>query len=171
MAIVGIQNDSLPKSPIPFSANTICSNVAETSSVKAYGTTGNIGSRHILVVDDDIRLLELVSKMVSCIGDQPTMAFNGADALDHLSCANYDLVITDYEMPIIDGGQLADQIKKLYIGTRIIMMTGHLEGDVEDLLGARVVDGLLLKPFSLKTLQEKIKMVCQLHDQQPLQPR
>ena len=165
MALVGIQNDSLPNSPIPLSANNICSNVAETSSEKAYAAMGNLGTRHVLVVDDDAECLKLVSKMVSHLGDQPTMAFNGADALDHLFHANYDLVITDYEMPILDGGQLADQIKKRYMGTRIIMMTGHWEGDVDNLLGAGVVDGLLFKPFSLNTLQQKIKLVCQGHDQ------
>jgi hypothetical protein len=43
-------------------------------------------------------------------------------------------------------------------------MTGHCEKDVENLLdGSDVVDGLLLKPFNLKTMQEKIEQVVHSH--------
>ena len=43
-------------------------------------------------------------------------------------------------------------------------MTGHSEREVVDLLnGSGIVDGLLLKPFNLKTLKEKIEMAIQLH--------
>jgi CheY-like chemotaxis protein len=171
MALISIQKDTPPNSRIPLSAGNSCSNVAETALQNVYGTMDSLGTRQVLVVDDDAECLKLVSKMVIHLGDQPTMACNGSDALDHLCRANYDLVITDFEMPIIDGGQLAGQIKKRCLGTRIIVMTGGWEGDVDDLIGAGFVDGLLFKPFSLNSLQEKIKMVCQGHDQYPFQPR
>jgi CheY-like chemotaxis protein len=114
-----------------------------------------------LVVDDDAGVLELVSKMVAHLGYRPTMAVDGVEALQHLARARFDLVITDYDMPFIDGYQLADQIKERYFGTRVIIMTGHLEEDVGCLAdSAGVVDGLLFKPFSLATMKAKIETVC-----------
>ena len=66
-------------------------------------------------------------------------------------------MITDYDMPFMDGYQLADQIKEKHFGTRVIIMTGHCGQDVTDMLdGSGIVDGLLLKPFNLKTMKEKI---------------
>ena len=118
----------------------------------------------ILIVDDDPVILKLVARMAASLGYHPTMAEDGVDALYYLTKAHYDLVITDYDMPFIDGYQLADQIKERHFGTRVIIMTGHCEKEVEDLLdGSGIVDGLLLKPFNLKTMKEKVEMAIQPH--------
>jgi CheY-like chemotaxis protein len=102
--------------------------------------------------------------MTARLGYQPTVAEDGVDALYHLTRTHYDLVLTDYDMPFIDGYQLADQIKEKHFGTRVIVMTGSCEPDVLDMLdGAGIVDGLLLKPFNLKTLKEKIELVVNPH--------
>ncbi len=115
----------------------------------------------ILIVDDDGGVLKLVSRMAAHLGFRPTMAIDGVEALHRLARARFDLVITDYDMPFIDGYQLADQIKEQYFGTRVIIMTGHLEEDVGCLTdSAGVVDGLLFKPFSLADMKAKIETVC-----------
>ena len=120
----------------------------------------------ILIVDDNPDILKLVSKMATHLGYRPTVAEDGVDALYYLTKGHYDLVITDYDMPFIDGYQLADQIKEKHFGTKVIIMTGHSERDIADLLdGSGIVDGLLLKPFNMKTLKEKIEMAIQPHFQ------
>jgi len=121
----------------------------------------SVASR-VLIVDDNPDILKLVSKMATHLGYRPTVADNGVDALYYLTKRHYDLVITDYEMPFTDGYQLADQIKKKHFGTKVIIMTGHSEGELADLLeGSGIVDGLLLKPFNLKALKENIEMAIQ----------
>ncbi|MCB2147784.1 MAG: response regulator [Deltaproteobacteria bacterium] len=118
------------------------------------------GASRILIVDDDPAVLELVSKMAARLGYHPTVAEDGVDALYYLTRNRYDLVLTDYEMPFIDGYQLADQIKERHFGTRVIVMTGSCDPDVLDMLdGCGIVDGVLLKPFNLNTLKEKIERV------------
>ncbi len=113
-------------------------------------------------MDDDPVILKLVARMAVNLGYRPTIAEDGVDALYYLTKEHYDLVITDYDMPFIDGYQLADQIKEKHFGTRVIIMTGHCEKEIEDLLdGSGIVDGLLLKPFNLKSLKEKIEMAIQ----------
>lgn len=118
----------------------------------------------ILIVDDNPDILKLVSRMAKCLGYHPTTAENAVDALFYLTKAHFDLVITDYDMPFMDGYQLADQIKEKHFGTRVIIMTGHCEREVSDILdGSGIVDGLLLKPFSLEAMKEKIEIVIYPH--------
>jgi len=112
----------------------------------------------ILIVDDNLDFLKMVARMSRHLGYHPTTSEDALDALYCLSKAHYDLVITNYDMPFMDGYQLADQIKEKYFGTKVILMTGQSEQDVKDMLGGSgIVDGLLLKPFDLRTLQEKIE--------------
>lgn len=121
-------------------------------------------SSRILIVDDDPVVLRRVSKMAGRLGHYPTLADDGVDALYYLTRTHCDLVLTDYDMPFIDGYQLADQIKEKYFGTQVIVMTGSCEPDVLDMLdGSGITDGLLLKPFNLEMLKEKIKLVAHPH--------
>lgn len=114
----------------------------------------------ILIVDDNPHILNLVAKIATRLGYRSTTAGNGVDALHYLTKGHYDLVITDYDMPFLDGYQLADQIKEEHFGTKVIIMIDHCEKEVIDLFdGSGVVDGLLLKPFNLNTMKEKIERV------------
>lgn len=118
----------------------------------------SVASR-VLIVDDDPIVLELVSGMALRLGYHPTTAKDAVDALFFLTRTHYDLVITDYDMPSMNGFQLAQQIKKKYFKTRVIIMTGHCEQDIENsIFESGIVDGLLLKPFNLKIMREKIEM-------------
>lgn len=114
----------------------------------------------ILIVDDDPDVLKMVAHMATILGYRPTTAEDAVDALSYLSRMHHDLVLTDYKMPFIDGYQLADRIKKKRSGTKVIIMTGHCDKAFADMLeGSDVVDGLLLKPFNLQTMKEKIECV------------
>lgn len=147
----------LPVSPEPFHPS-----LDNHPAQSADGLRLDSDASRILIVDDNSDILKLVSKMVARLGYHPIVAEDGADALSYLTKTHCDLVITDYDMPFIDGYQLADQIKERHFGTKVIIMTGHCERDVADLLdGSGIVDGLLLKPFNLKSLKEKIEMAIQ----------
>lgn len=118
---------------------------------------------HILIVDDDPDLLNLVSSMIASLGYTPDSAGDAMDAFYYLNKTHYDLVLTDYHMPSMNGYQLADQIKRRNAGTKVIIMTGHFEKAIINvLLASDTVDGLLLKPFNLATLKEKIEILNRL---------
>ena len=147
---------------LPASPETFHPLLDDHPAQSADGLRLDSDASRILIVDDNPDILRLVSKMATCLGYRPTIAEDGVDALYYLTKGYYDLVITDYDMRFIDGYQLADQIKEKHFGTRVIIMTGHCEKEVEDLLdGSGIVDGLLLKPFNLKALKEKIEMAIQ----------
>jgi CheY-like chemotaxis protein len=110
-------------------------------------------------VDDDQGILNLVAKMASRLGYHATATADPVDALLRLADTPYDMVISDYAMPRMDGYQLADQIREKHFGTKIIIMTGHRDPDLIDMLKySGIVDGLLFKPFTLDTLKEKLQL-------------
>ncbi len=122
------------------------------------GPKVDANSRRILVVDDDPNILNLVAKMVKRLGQHSSTAEDAMNALFNLAEAHYHLVITDYKMPFMDGCQLARRIKAQHCGTRVIIMTGHCEEEVTNLLdGSGMADGFLFKPFDLDALKEKIQ--------------
>ena len=156
--------ESSPDVGLPPVPGTSRPTMGDQPAQSADGWALDSDASRILIVDDDPVILKLVARMVASLGYRPTVAEDGVDALYYLTKAHYDLVITDYAMPFIDGYQLADQIKENHFGTRVIIMTGHCEKEVEDLLdGSGIVDGMLLKPFNLKTMKEKIEMAIQPH--------
>jgi len=69
----------------------------------------------------------------------------------------FDLVITDFEMPGMDGIELAIRIKEKSPFTLVILMTGHEKNFTLAKLSGTLVDQALFKPFSLQEISEKIQ--------------
>ena len=160
--MIANRSEPSPDGRLPVSPDTFDPSLDDHSAQSAERLRLDSDASRILIVDDNPDILALVSKMATRLGYHPTIAEDGVDALHYLTREHYDLVISDYDMPFIDGYQLADQIKEKYFETKVIIMTGHSESDIADLLdGSGIVDGLLLKPFNLKALKEKIEMAIQ----------
>ncbi|WP_319524998.1 response regulator [uncultured Desulfosarcina sp.] len=150
-----------PQGRQPTSAGIEASTPNDRISRTRNGLTMNTDNNRVLVVDDDPISLNMVAKMAGCLGYRTATCQEAVDALSCLSKAYFKLVITDYDMPFMDGLELADEIKKKYLSIRIIMMSGHSPAQIRDLLaGSTVIDGLLFKPFNLKSLKESIEIVC-----------
>lgn len=129
-------------------------------SASSEGLDSASQEKHVLIVDDDPAILMLVSKMVHHIGFRPKTAVDGLDALEVMEKYTCRLVITDDEMPAMDGCLLAEQIQKRHLGTPVIIMSGLPEGQrVEALIASGQVAGTLLKPFNLNTLRKIIENV------------
>ena len=130
------------------------------SNTETHGQPGE-GCRpddcRLLIVDDDVEVLTLVSRMVACLGYGTCTAANGTEALQRLRNGDVDLVITDYQMPLMDGFQLASKIRRQSPGLPVILMTGHYIDNLDDRIQSQnLFDGLLKKPFNLKTLKDQI---------------
>lgn len=110
----------------------------------------------VLVVDDDPEVLVVVSLAVEFFGYSVTPALNGRTALEKMREKRFDLMITDLTMPDIDGIELLKRTKLIYPATKVILMTGFY--DAEPVLESiqNQADDFLLKPFSLKMLQDKV---------------
>ena len=125
---------------------------------------------NFLVVDDNPDILNLVTSIVKLFGHGADQANDGFEAIEQFQNNRYDVVITDAEMPKIDGSKLCKFLKSQASGVYIIGMSGStsaLKG-LED-AGA---DVCLSKPFSLHTLEETIanRFPSFLPHFSPLQP-
>ncbi len=108
----------------------------------------------VLVIDDELPLLMLLEEYLTCYCDcEVTTAEDGQKGLDlfNKSPNNYELVITDINLPKLDGLSLVKRIKDVD-NIPIICITGHsdLEADVK-VSGLDIVT-VLTKPFKLKEL-------------------
>jgi len=110
-----------------------------------------------LVVDDDGIVLKFVSHMLSMIGFQKVdTARKKSELMNKLGTGPYDLLVTDLEMPDMNGFHLSQMIKKEVHDTKVIIMTGRHKKECREMMDARWVDGWLFKPFGFNELRYKL---------------
>ena len=99
----------------------------------------------ITVVDDERMVLNVVVRMLERAGFEVQSFSDPRDALAALEQAVPDLLVTDFTMPRMNGGVLAERVRALHPGLPIVLMTGFRGAVGEDQLGYfdRIVD----KPF------------------------
>jgi len=105
-----------------------------------------------LVVDDDHCLVQVVQQMMEALGFRADSANGGLAAIRYLSQSRYDLMVTDLQMPDMDGYELSGWLKNKSKDTRVIVMTGCCHADVVNYMNTGIVDRWMFKPFSLTKL-------------------
>jgi two-component system response regulator GlrR len=111
---------------------------------------------NLLLVDDDPDLLKLLSMRLQAAGYGVTAVESGEDALAHMAMNRPQLVVSDVQLPGIDGLKLFDEIRERHPALPVILLTAH--GTIPDAVEAtaRGVFTYLTKPFDGKALLEKI---------------
>lgn len=104
-------------------------------------------NNRILVVDDEPMIRKIIVSIFRKFGDNVVSAKNGAEALDLFGLEPFDIVITDFQMPGMDGCELAASLKQLAGNTPVIMVTGSNNSKITKAMDDKKVDTLLLKPF------------------------
>ncbi len=113
--------------------------------------------RHVLVVDDEKSTLALVCQLLEKLGHHTTPAHGGEEALNSLANeVGIDVVLTDINMPVMDGWELAERIKATHPNLPIIAMTGESPGMVMPRLKNKGISGALFKPFKMNQLKEVV---------------
>jgi signal transduction histidine kinase len=110
-------------------------------------------SARVLLVDDDKDVLNMIADMVSERGYTVELANCGAEALEMLKTATFDVMLADYNMPGMKGVELIERAKKLYPKMKYLLMTGHAELKDGEMLGSVSV---LRKPFRIAALDERL---------------
>ena len=115
--------------------------------------------RRILVVDDEPLVCEAVKMMLNFDGHRVETASGGKEALALMEKNQFDLVITDFEMPVMKGDELAAAIKARSPNQPGVMITAYAE--MLQASGNRLtdVDLVISKPFLLEHLREAIAKV------------
>jgi CheY-like chemotaxis protein len=109
----------------------------------------------VLLVDDDPRLLTVLSDVLRSEGHAITTAANGEEALAVFDPATHDVVITDLGMPRMNGWEVAERIKTRSSATAVFILTGWGEG-VSAHESMQFVDRVIAKPVSAEALLEQL---------------
>lgn len=111
-----------------------------------------------LVVDDDHTMTDIVAHMLTLIGFKNVQtAQNRPEVMERLNQRPFDLLVTDLEMPDMNGFHLSKKIKQEMHDTKVIIMTGRHEDDCLEMMATQWVDGWLFKPFGWKDLRAMIQ--------------
>jgi len=108
----------------------------------------------ILTVDDSASIRLTTRVTLSNAGYVVTEAVDGVDGLDKLKAGEYDLVITDLNMPNMDGLTMIRELRKLpaHTGVPVIFLTTESDGELKAQAKAAGATGWLTKPFDPESL-------------------
>lgn len=112
----------------------------------------------ILVVDDDESIRGVLQLSLPAMDDryQVSVAVDGFEALDLLRESPFDLVISDYVMPGMDGLELLESIRLLSPQTRLIVTSALQSKSLPHLLNEAGIEYFLAKPFSLSQIRQLV---------------
>lgn len=113
------------------------------------------GAATILVVDDDPAVLRMLRLLFEDRGYGVIEAHHGREAvMAYLACDGVELVVSDIEMPVMDGLALCRWLDRVADGVPVIVISG-LDVDPAEVRGASgAVVGFLRKPFAVEKLAE-----------------
>lgn len=111
----------------------------------------------LLLVDDDIELVELLTELLRLEGFQVEIAHNGQQALNKLD-SSYDLVLLDIMMPVLNGVETLKQLRQRF-DIPVMMLTAR-GNEIDRVLGLELgADDYLPKPFNDRELVARIKAI------------
>jgi PAS domain S-box-containing protein len=113
-------------------------------------------SLNILLVEDDTTVGEMMHDLLHQQGHVVTVTSTAGSALDTLTKATFDLVITDLDLPDMGGWQLARKIRVLYSDVMVGLVSGWPLGPSQEELQARGISFVLGKPFSTEALAQAL---------------
>lgn len=122
--------------------------------------TNSQGKTRILFVDDQQDLLNLYAMIMDSVSEQmaPAFANSGAAALEVMQHQTFDIVVSDMEMPGMNGPRLLQEIARLYPQTIRLILSGYDDEEwVYQCVGTS--HQYLAKPFSLETLFATLERV------------
>lgn len=119
-------------------------------------------NHRILLLEDNRDLAEIVGDMLAAFGYVVCPAYDGLAGLERMRRERFDLVLSDIQMPRLDGLSLLAMLKKLGVDTPVVLMTGyasiwHRQQILED--GAA---GFLQKPFAMKELVQEVQQALKI---------
>jgi DNA-binding NtrC family response regulator len=128
-----------------------------SAKYKRQNRGGHMGNKHAIVIEDD-RTVALGLKLTLIGMDFDVSCFEcGTEALLEIKQDTSDIIITDYDLPDINGIELIDKLKEENINTPLIMITGYTDKALLEKLVMRKEFNLIGKPFDSEELQNNIE--------------
>ncbi|NTU60266.1 MAG: PAS domain-containing protein, partial [Deltaproteobacteria bacterium] len=115
--------------------------------------------QRVLVVDDEPAIREVVERVLLSLGYRVTACAGSAEALAAFGAdpGAFDAVLTDYTMPGMNGLDLAAELMRLRPDLPVLLGTGYAESVSEELVAARGLRALLMKPYTKQKIGEALR--------------
>lgn len=111
----------------------------------------------ILVAEDEPNVRAFIARALQISGHETTLAEDGQRALEALSEADYDLLLSDIVMPELDGIALALKVAQQWPDLRVLLMSGYAQERQRAHNLDVLAHAVLPKPFDLATLRETVE--------------
>lgn len=115
--------------------------------------------RKILVVDDQESMRVLLKDMLEAVGYEVTLAEGGEQALGILHGSEFDLVLSDLNMPGMDGTALLRSIKSSTSDLPVVIITGYGTFHTEKRVMREGADGYISKPCTLSKIDKTLAAI------------
>jgi CheY-like chemotaxis protein len=156
-ALLAVGQRGFSGSPFPFFEGIRAGDPKNTPDfLSAAETVADCNRRSVLVVEDNKLHLDLVVRIVAKAGFEAHTAEDGEQAWDALTKSKYDLLITDHEMPKLNGLDLIERLRAVSESLPCILISG-CPPEPEKVIRELVYPGAFLaKPFSIRELVDTI---------------
>ena len=109
----------------------------------------------ILVVEDEPIIRELLTRAFN--GHKVQAAANGQQGLEIFKKGNFDIIISDIEMPVLDGIDMIREIKKHNHNVKIVVISGGMDMERQKALQSLGPGALFIKPLSVAELADSVE--------------
>ena len=113
----------------------------------------------ILVVDDSSTMRRIIANTLKKIGCEDVVeAGNGAEGLQKMGTGGIDFVVTDWNMPVMNGLEFVRELRGLAASAKVPVLMVTTNAESTDIAGAKEagVNDYVVKPFTAETLKEKM---------------
>ncbi|MEY4577814.1 MAG: hypothetical protein RL701_2517 [Pseudomonadota bacterium] len=116
---------------------------------------------HVLTVDDSVSLRKLVANTLAAAGHDIVEASHGAEALEQLKKRTFNLIISDINMPVMDGLTFIKNVRQIaaYKFIPILVLTTEMDPAKKKQAKESGATGWLVKPFDPEQLLNTIRKV------------
>ncbi len=110
----------------------------------------------LLVVDDDRQLVDVLSLALGEAGHEVRVAFDGLSAMEATKTAPPELIVSDVNMPRLDGFALCKRLREAGVTIPIVLLTSR-DDEIDEALGLELgADDYVTKPFSMRVLIARV---------------
>jgi len=132
-----------------------------SSQIETIPEHANFTNAKILILDDEPSLADLLAQSLSLFGFSPVVCLKPLEALEHINKTKFDVIISDFYMPEMDGRQFYElaTIHDPELKQRIILLTGDIINSNTKFFIEKNKCNYIVKPFQITQIEMKIKSI------------